>query len=133
MKQLSSGTLPFKAAIQCKCPRCHSGEMFRRKSIITGSSAMYEECPVCSFNFEIEPGYFYLARAIRYVLNLAEISAVNLAAYAITHVMHLWLYLLLSFFTIISLAAFNFRYSRILLLYLFTPKAYIGAYLHESK
>ncbi len=59
-----------------RCPVCGRGKIFQ------GFFKTYERCPVCSFEFEREPGYYSGAMAINLVVSelLIAIIAVPLAA-----------------------------------------------------
>jgi len=53
-----------------KCPKCHEGRLFE-----TGSFSfqkpfdMYENCPNCGFNYWPEPGYYYGAMFLSYIIS----------------------------------------------------------------
>ncbi|MEM1324600.1 MAG: DUF983 domain-containing protein [Bacteroidota bacterium] len=53
-----------------KCPKCHEGNLFP-----TGSFSfqrpfdMYDRCPNCNFNYWPEPGYYYGAMFISYIIS----------------------------------------------------------------
>jgi len=83
---------------------------------------MNEICPYCGFRFEIEPGYFYAAMYVSYGLSVAQVTIAALLTYEITGSESPWVYLLVLMGVILAFAPFNFRYSRLLLLYYLTPK-----------
>ncbi len=66
-----SETKPALAAsmLSMKCPRCREGEMFE-----TGSFSfkkpfdMHRRCPKCDQNFFPEPGFYYGAMFISYIM-----------------------------------------------------------------
>src|SRR3989442_12598727 len=66
----------ISAILHQKCPRCHSGAIFR-SSIFRGFVKMNERCPVCDLKFEREEGYFLGAMYISY--GLALIFIIGLA------------------------------------------------------
>jgi hypothetical protein len=91
---------------------------------------MNEYCPHCGQKFEIEPGYFYAAMYVSYALNVAELVTAGIATYMVSgrlEVSDLWLYLTTTFGTAILLSPFNYRYSRVLLLHLLSPKVRYNA------
>ncbi len=53
-----------------KCPKCHEGDLFP-----TGSFSfqrpfdMYDRCPNCNFNYWPEPGYYYGAMFMSYIIS----------------------------------------------------------------
>jgi hypothetical protein len=82
---------------------------------------MFEKCPHCSFTFEIEPGYFYAAMFVSYALNVAEMVTFAVGVGILTGSQSPWLYVIILLGISFLLAPFNFRYSRIILLYWLTP------------
>jgi len=112
----------WKSAIQGKCPRCRTSNMFEKSLFSIGSRKMRTQCLHCGLKFEKEPGYFYVAMYISYVFVVAELVTACVGAYIITgNLDSPWLYLSVALVTAIVLAPFNYRYSRIVLLYWLTP------------
>jgi uncharacterized protein (DUF983 family) len=111
----------LNAAIHAKCPKCHRGDMFANKMYAFSSQKMNETCPHCGFKFEIELGYFYVAMFVSYAFNVAQMVTVAISTYLLTGSNNPWLYLAILFTIAFLLAPFNFRYSRVVLLYWLTP------------
>jgi uncharacterized protein (DUF983 family) len=112
----------FKSALSAKCPKCRTGNMFSNKMYQFGGQKMHTYCPHCGFHFEIEPGYFYVAMFISYAMNVAEMVTLAVATYLLTGNMESpWLYISILLSVAFILAPFNFRYSRVILLYWLTP------------
>jgi uncharacterized protein (DUF983 family) len=112
---------PIEAAMQSKCPKCRTGEMFANRSSYFERQKTNSECPHCDFRFEVEPGYFYMARFINYLLNLGESFLACLAIYLVTQTENLYIYFIAAALTVMVLSVVNFRLARILLLYCLTP------------
>src|SRR5207244_4530687 len=74
----------ISAILHQKCPRCHSGAIFR-SSIFRGFVKMNERCPVCDLKFEREEGYFLGAMYISYGLALIFIIGLAGLLSAILH------------------------------------------------
>jgi hypothetical protein len=85
--------------------------------------------------FEVEPGYFYGAMYVSYVFVVGEMLNVGLFTYLITgNDTSPWLYISTIIGTILLLTPINYRYSRILLLHLLTPKVkYYPVYDTDDK
>lgn len=83
---------------------------------------MHEFCPHCNLKFEIEPGYFYAAMYVSYALNVAQTVTLAIGTYILAASESPWLYIAVLFLSVCLFAPFNFRYSRIILLHLMTPK-----------
>lgn len=110
------------AIVHGKCPRCRRGDLFNGPIYGFGTK-MNSDCSHCKLHFEIEPGYFYAAMYVSYALSVAEIVAVTFLTYIITrNTTSPWLYLGVILGISFLLAPFNFRYSRVLLLYWLSPK-----------
>lgn len=112
----------FKSALHAKCPKCRTGNMFANGMYHFGGQKMHEKCPHCGFHFEIEPGYFYVAMFVSYAMNIAEMVTLAVGIYLLTgNLESPWLYITVLLGTAFALAPFNFRYSRVILLYWLTP------------
>jgi uncharacterized protein (DUF983 family) len=111
------------AMLHTKCPRCRRGDMFSGGIYNFGSNKIYERCPHCNLHYEIEPGYFYAAMYISYAMNVFEGFILTALTYFITgNSDSPWLYVGTIIGGLFVLSPINFRYSRVLLLYLMSPK-----------
>ena len=107
-----------------KCPRCRIGKVFTGATYSFKAQKMNEVCPHCGLKFEREPGYFYVAMFVSYALNVAEIISVSVAAYVFGLKLvydNLWYFVGILSFTSILFSPFNYRYSRMILLYWLSP------------
>jgi uncharacterized protein (DUF983 family) len=111
----------FNSALHAKCPKCRKGNMFANSMYSFGGQKMYNDCPYCGYHFEREPGYFYVAMFISYAMNVAEMVTCGVGTYILTHSESPWLYIGILFLVTFLLSPFNYRYSRIILLYWLTP------------
>ncbi len=111
----------FKAALRAKCPKCRKGDMFASGMYSFGKKKSYTNCPYCNFQFEIEPGYFYVAMFVSYGMNVAEMITLAVGTYMLTHSESPWLYVGILLGVAFILSPFNYRYSRVILLYWLTP------------
>lgn len=113
----------FKSAVAGKCPRCRKGDMFNAPLLSFKSRKMRSLCPHCGLKFEKEPGYFYVAMYVSYVFVVAELVTACVATYIFTRNLESpWLYLVIAILTAIVMAPFNYRYSRVVLMYWLTPQ-----------
>ena len=118
-------TIPgeFKSAVDGKCPRCRTGNMFKAPLLSFKSKKMHEQCPHCNLKYEKEPGYFYVAMYVSYAFVVAELVTACVATYILTgNLESPWLYLSVAISVSIILAPFNYRYSRVVLMYWLTPQ-----------
>ncbi|HEY1009529.1 MAG: DUF983 domain-containing protein [Daejeonella sp.] len=110
------------ALVNSKCPRCRRGDVFQNSMYGFRAQKMNENCPHCNLKFEREPGYFYVAMFVSYGFNVAQMIIAGLLTYFITHNSESpWLYMAVIFPVVVVLAPFNYRYSRLILLYYLTP------------
>lgn len=111
-----------QAAVKALCPRCRTGSLFVGKTYGKGSQTMHRNCPHCNLRYEREPGYFYVAMFVSYAFSVAEMLIACLAVYLLTGIDDsFWLYLAVVMVVVVALAPFNFRYSRVVLMYWLTP------------
>jgi hypothetical protein len=107
--------------IQNKCPKCHKGQVFNTKNLLSFKpAAMQESCTHCHHNFSKEPGFYWGAMYVSYGLATLEMAIV----YAICLVLGANAVdvknLVISILTVLLLFPFNFRMARLIWLYLFT-------------
>lgn len=52
-----------------KCPKCHEGELYPTTTFsFQKSFEMHDRCPHCDHNFNPEPGYYFGAMFISYII-----------------------------------------------------------------
>jgi uncharacterized protein (DUF983 family) len=55
---------------QFKCPKCHSGDLYPTKLLsFSKTFVMLERCPACRQQYVIEPGFYWGAMYIAYMLS----------------------------------------------------------------
>jgi uncharacterized protein (DUF983 family) len=119
-----SSVSQWSGFIHSKCPRCHTGSVFTGSVYGLKQQSMNEVCEACDLKFEREPGYFYVAMFVSYAMNVAEMISLSVAAYVLGLDIvyeNLWYFVLVIFAAVVLLAPFNYRYSRMVLLYWLSP------------
>ncbi len=111
----------FKAALHAKCPKCRKGNMFANSMYGFSGQKMHTYCPYCNFQFEMEPGYFYVAMFVSYGMNVIEMVTFAVGTFLLTGSESPWLYVGILLAVTLILSPFNYRYSRVMLLYWLTP------------
>ncbi|HEY1009947.1 MAG TPA: DUF983 domain-containing protein [Daejeonella sp.] len=112
----------FVSAVNAKCPRCRRGNMFSNAMYGFKLQKMNVTCPHCNLRFEKEPGYFYVAMFVSYAMNVAELIMLAIGTYLVTgNLEDPWMYMAILFPAILILSPFNYRYSRVILMYWLTP------------
>ncbi|MEL6718022.1 MAG: DUF983 domain-containing protein, partial [Bacteroidota bacterium] len=62
------GTKPY-SLFKLKCPRCHEADLFETGSFsFQKPFEMHERCPNCNFNNFPEPGFYYGAMFMSYII-----------------------------------------------------------------
>lgn len=108
-----------KALLQGKCPQCRKGNMFThpiRK--LTKFNTMNTTCPHCNVRLEPEPGFYQGAMYVGYALTVAVTIAVFIIVYLL-EITSMWTPVVIVIAIMILLVPLNYRYSRILYLYMF--------------
>ncbi|QEM03755.1 DUF983 domain-containing protein [Mucilaginibacter rubeus] len=111
----------WPAVIHAKCPRCRRGKMFANAMYGFHGQQMLKQCDHCKLTYEIEPGYFYVAMFVSYGMNVAVLITLSVALSVLTGSTNPWLYVIVLLTASLILSPFNFRYSRVILLYWLTP------------
>lgn len=109
------------ALLSCKCPRCRVGKIYENGPYSLRNRNILSKCAHCGLVYEKEPGYFYAAMYVGYAFIVAELVTAAVATNILTNSDNPWLYLLTMIPLVVILSPFNYRYSRILLMYFLTP------------
>lgn len=123
----------FMAAFSLRCPQCRRGALFRHGTYRIKFMDMYTRCPACGLTFEIEPGFFWGAMYISYAVTIAISTISAILIYLVSQSANVWLYVGIIVGALIVLAPYNFRLSRALMLYLFSPIHYDPSALQNSE
>ncbi len=115
----SKGLAVFKA----KCPQCQSGKMFKKSALkLNGFTEMFDTCSVCGLTFEVEPGFFWGAMYVSYGITTGMMLVIGVLVYTFSnHEARFWGYIIPIFLAMFSSIPFTYRYSRVLMLYYFSP------------
>ncbi|AMR34641.1 hypothetical protein A0256_21400 [Mucilaginibacter sp. PAMC 26640] len=116
-----------------KCPRCRRGDIFATPTYKLFGQKMYENCSHCGLHYEREPGYWYVAMFVSYAFNVAQMVTAAVATYILTGSNSPWLYVAVLMGVIFLLSPFNYRYSRVILLYWLTPGLNYEPWRSEDK
>jgi len=107
------------ALLQGKCPQCHQSSLFSFPlSRLSKFSVMNDSCPSCKVRFEPEPGFYQGAMFVGYALTVALITTLSAAMYLLGNPSVI-VYMSVVIASSILVAPLNYRYSRIIYLYLF--------------
>jgi uncharacterized protein (DUF983 family) len=109
-----------KALLQGKCPRCHTGEIFKFPVIghLWQFNQMHTACPHCEVRLEPEPGFYQGAMYVGYGFTMLCIILVSAVLYAVGYYSE-WVYIGVVVGLLVMFIPLNYRYSRIIYLYLF--------------
>ena len=119
-------TSKLYAIVKGKCPHCRRGDIFTGNTYGFNIQRTNTKCGHCNQRFEIEPGYFYAAMYVSYAMNMIEMIGMGFVTYYLSggrlDFDSVWLYVGVIFLPSLLLSPFNYRYSRIILLHLLSPK-----------
>ncbi len=103
------------------CPNCSKGKIFEQKGLLykMRMPKMYENCTVCGYKFEKEPGYFYGAMYVSYMLTVAQAVGLYFILAHIFQVGDNFQIFLMIAIAMIGLSFFNMRISRTIWIHLF--------------
>ncbi|NOQ75724.1 MAG: DUF983 domain-containing protein [Crocinitomix sp.] len=111
----------FNAIIKSKCPNCYQGEIYSKKRLFWFGK-INDNCESCGHKFDKEPGFFLGAMYVSYGLVIAEC----VAAFVIVQ------FFFESFLdarmvpimlgVILVMSGFNYSFSRVIWMFLFTGK-----------
>ncbi len=108
-----------KALLQGKCPHCHQGNLFMFPATnVLKFAIMNEKCPHCDVQLEPEPGFYQGAMYVGYGITVAMITLIGLILYFLGDPSE-WVYIGVVMACMVLIAPLNYRYSRIIYLYLF--------------
>ena len=103
-----------------KCPHCRRGAIFKNAPLnYLRFTQMHDHCPACGQSFNPEPGFYQIAMYASYGFTVAILLVCFAGVYIIGHNPDAWVYTTITISVSLLLAPLNYRYSRILMLYLF--------------
>jgi uncharacterized protein (DUF983 family) len=111
------------AFLSCKCQKCRKGNVFRY-SIFNPLkfSIAYDKCPVCNHKFEEETGFFWGAMYVSYGFSAGLMLLLGIITINMNWPMN-YIYTIIIPLVLI-LSPFSFRYSRMIMLYVFSKVSY---------
>jgi hypothetical protein len=108
-----------KALLHAKCPKCRQGDMFVHPlTTLSKFMSMNVRCPHCQVGLEPEPGFYQGAMYVGYALTVAVTAFVFIIVYVLD-VSSMWTPAVWVIGTMVLLIPVNYRYSRVLYLYMF--------------
>lgn len=110
----------YQALLDGNCPRCRKGHLFTHSLLnIAKLNSTNSSCEKCGLTYESEPGFFYGAMYVSYAFSVAIMLTVSFLVTIFFNDPSVSTYIISV--ALISLLTYpvNFRYSRILFLYLF--------------
>jgi uncharacterized protein (DUF983 family) len=112
-----------QSILKAKCPQCQSGKMFSHSAFnLKKFTLMHQTCPVCNLTFEIEPGFFWGAMYVSYALTVGLMLALGGLILLISDGnAGFYTYIIPIVSALILSSPITYRYSRVLMIYLFSP------------
>ena len=113
------------AMLKTRCPRCRQGSMFPESVLnLRKFDKMHEMCPVCNLRYERELGFYWGAMYFSYFLSVIIVVVTGVSLYYLAHDPPAHTYIGVAVSAIMLLSPFLYRYSRMLMLYLFGGVSY---------
>ena len=117
-KETTQGKL-FMKIINEKCPNCGNGNVYKKKRKLLELPIMYDDCAICHYHFDREPGYFLGAMYISYGLAVVQGVLTFLLLYTfLPNIPTIWVVIIiLVVITLFSMK--NYKLSRIIYIHIF--------------
>ncbi len=58
----------LQSVLSCKCPNCNEGSLFKQPFKLSTALEMPEKCENCGLDFFPEPGFYYGAMFVGYII-----------------------------------------------------------------
>ncbi|MCD9017463.1 DUF983 domain-containing protein [Parachryseolinea silvisoli] len=109
------------ALLQGNCPRCREGKIFTWSILEKPGkfNAMNEFCPHCGVRLEPEPGFYQGAMYVGYGFTVGLLVAFSIIFFLFFPDKSEWFHIGVFVGVMVLFIPLNYRYSRILYLYLF--------------
>lgn len=109
----------LEALLGAKCPRCRKGDMFIHPATkLLHFNAMHEKCPYCKVRLQPEPGFYQGAMYVSYGFLIVVMLIISLILYYLAGDPSEWIYIGVVITVMIIIIPLNYRYSRVVYLYL---------------
>jgi uncharacterized protein (DUF983 family) len=110
--------------LNCKCPHCRKGNIFKAPAYSTKFTETHTNCSHCKIHYEPEPGFFWGAMFVSYMFSVAMFIVLGFSTYYIFNNPPILTYgVVIVIGTFVSIPL-NFRYARVVFLYLFSGIRY---------
>lgn len=117
-KQMNQGSL-FMRIMKEKCPNCGKSNVYEKKTKFLQLPVMKDDCDVCHYHFDREPGYFLGAMYISYGLAVLQGISTFLLLYTfLPNISTIWVVgMILLVISLFSMK--NYKLSRIIYIHIF--------------
>ena len=105
------------ALLKLRCPRCHTGKLFKNPALSMSFMEMPQECSVCQQTYEPEPGFYYGAMYISSGFSTAILLGIGFLLYFLANDPPVWVYVTTVAVAVLAVTPLLFRYSRAVMLY----------------
>ncbi len=117
-KEIIQGSL-FMRIMKEKCPNCGKGNVYAKKKRFLELPVMKDDCEVCHYHFDREPGYFLGAMYISYALAVFQGIITFLLLHAFLPKMNTIWVVLIILAVISAFSMKNYKLSRIIYIHIF--------------
>lgn len=113
------------AIASMKCPSCRSHAVFKTNNPynLKQIADMYPLCPHCGNSNRVEPGFYFGAAYVSYILMVGLLLGLVLGYYLVFGEIfqHFWRLMFIATGLAVILTPMVFRYSRVIFLYICVP------------
>jgi len=110
----------LKGFLNAKCPHCRVGDIYTNSPLHpTKFGKMHKHCQNCGFRYEIEPGFFFGAMYVSYLISMIVMIGCGISISFLFETPSLTFYIVSVVVVSILILPFSFRISRLAWLYLF--------------
>jgi hypothetical protein len=109
----------FLNIVREKCPNCGKTEVFKKKQKFLELPVMKEDCEICHYHFDREPGYFLGAMYISYGLAVLQGILTFLFLYIFFPKIDTMLVVLFILAVLTTFSMKNYKLSRIIYIHIF--------------
>ena len=105
--------------LQEKCPHCGKGDVYEKGTGLFHMPVMKDDCEVCHYHFDREPGYFLGAMYISYGLAVAQaVAAFLIVHFGFPDLPTIWKPIAI-LLVVLAFAKKNYKLSRVIYIHIF--------------
>ena len=117
MRLVSKGSKLYSILFN-KCPKCHTGSFWASnnpfRNMLFSTEKSCETCENCSFNYEIEPGFWYGSMYVSYAISVVVMVLFWTLTTFFFPIINIFNEILIIVFAILLVSPLNYHLSRLI-------------------